>query len=135
MSIDTESLKSQLAPGWSPVNIGLMVIGLWIFWPLGLAMLGYILKGADVGVDLRRPGSFLPFFRNLGDSARAAFDKFKNNGSADQPRSAGGIPQRDSNDQWQRAEREKLQSERADLERERAAFEAEKRAFESRTDA
>ena len=36
---------NALRPGWTPVTIGLMVLGFIVFWPLGLAMLAYILWG------------------------------------------------------------------------------------------
>lgn len=36
---------SAIRPGWSPITIGLMVLGFVVFWPLGLAMLAYILWG------------------------------------------------------------------------------------------
>ena len=38
-----------IKPQWSPLTIGLMVLGFIIFWPLGLAMLGYILWGEKFG--------------------------------------------------------------------------------------
>ncbi|MFD1697419.1 DUF2852 domain-containing protein [Roseibium aestuarii] len=34
-----------IRPGWTPVTTGLMVLGFVAFWPLGLAMLAYILWG------------------------------------------------------------------------------------------
>jgi hypothetical protein len=34
-----------LRPAWTPLTILLMVIGFIVFWPLGLAMLAYILWG------------------------------------------------------------------------------------------
>jgi hypothetical protein len=34
-----------LKPGWTPVSTGLMVLGFIAFWPLGLAMLAWILFG------------------------------------------------------------------------------------------
>lgn len=34
-----------LRPGWSPLNIAIMVVAFIIFWPLGLAMLAYIIWG------------------------------------------------------------------------------------------
>lgn len=34
-----------LRPAWTPLTIALMVAGFVIFWPLGLAMLAYILWG------------------------------------------------------------------------------------------
>lgn len=38
-----------IKPQWSPVTIALMVLGFIIFWPLGLAMLAYILWGEYFG--------------------------------------------------------------------------------------
>lgn len=34
-----------IRPAWTPATIGLMVLGFMVFWPLGLAMLAYILWG------------------------------------------------------------------------------------------
>lgn len=36
---------SMIRPAWTPVTIAMMVFGFMIFWPLGLAMLAYILWG------------------------------------------------------------------------------------------
>jgi hypothetical protein len=38
-----------IKPQWSPVTIALMVAGFIVFWPLGLAVLGYILWGEKFG--------------------------------------------------------------------------------------
>ena len=38
-----------IKPQWSPLTIALMVMGFIIFWPLGLAVLGYILWGEKFG--------------------------------------------------------------------------------------
>jgi hypothetical protein len=35
----------MIRPAWTPATIALMIIGFMIFWPLGLAMLAYILWG------------------------------------------------------------------------------------------
>ena len=32
-------------PAWTPVTIAMMIVGFMLFWPLGLAMLAYILWG------------------------------------------------------------------------------------------
>lgn len=32
-------------PAWTPVTIAMMIVGFMIFWPLGLAMIGYIVWG------------------------------------------------------------------------------------------
>jgi hypothetical protein len=38
-----------IKPQWGPLTIALMVLGFVIFWPLGLAMLAYILWGEMFG--------------------------------------------------------------------------------------
>ncbi|MGH2342666.1 DUF2852 domain-containing protein [Segnochrobactraceae bacterium EtOH-i3] len=37
--------SNMIRPAWTPVTTGLMVLGFVAWWPLGLAMLGYILWG------------------------------------------------------------------------------------------
>ncbi|MCV0424426.1 MAG: DUF2852 domain-containing protein, partial [Roseibium sp.] len=41
----TTTKSCMIKPAWTPVTIGLMVLGFVVFWPLGLAMLAYILWG------------------------------------------------------------------------------------------
>ena len=36
--------KALIRPAWTPATIALMVIGFMVFWPLGLAMLAYIIR-------------------------------------------------------------------------------------------
>jgi Protein of unknown function (DUF2852) len=36
---------AMIRPAWTPATIGLMVLGFMVFWPLGLAMLAYVLWG------------------------------------------------------------------------------------------
>src|SRR5262245_58649595 len=38
-----------IKPQWSPFTIALMVLGFIVFWPLGLAMLAYIIWGEHFG--------------------------------------------------------------------------------------
>ncbi len=38
-----------IRPAWTPATIALMVVGFMVFWPLGLAMLAYILWGDRLG--------------------------------------------------------------------------------------
>ena len=37
--------SALLRPDWTPATVALMVVGFMVFWPLGLAMLAYILFG------------------------------------------------------------------------------------------
>ena len=60
-----------IRPDWTPATIGLMVLGFFVFWPLGLAMLAYILFGerlqacgqvkgfADASMPLRLTGTHM----------------------------------------------------------------------------
>src|SRR6218665_514024 len=46
---ETEMTTAIIKPQWSPLTIALMVLGFILFWPLGLAVLGYILWGEKFG--------------------------------------------------------------------------------------
>jgi hypothetical protein len=39
------SKTALIRPAWTPATIALMVVGFMVFWPLGLAMLAYIIWG------------------------------------------------------------------------------------------
>lgn len=45
----SENAGPFLKPGWSPLNIVLMILGFVFFWPLGLAMLMYNIWGHKLG--------------------------------------------------------------------------------------
>lgn len=72
-------LKTQLAPGWSPVNIGIIVVLALTIWPLALAMVAYVVWGARVGLDLSQPRTIGTFARRLGTAWKAAVHSFKAN--------------------------------------------------------
>ncbi len=38
-----------IKPQWSPITVALMVLGFIVFWPIGLAILGYIIWGEKFG--------------------------------------------------------------------------------------
>ena len=75
-----------IRPAWTPATIALMVLGFMVFWPLGLAMLAYIIWGdrldafkADVN---RATDGFACSFRKNRHSMRtssgnAAFDNWR----------------------------------------------------------
>lgn len=69
-------IKQQLAPGWSTVNIVLVVILFLIGWPLGLLMIAYIIWGHKVGLDLSKPDTLAVFGKRLANAWRAAVDSF-----------------------------------------------------------
>ena len=79
--LPVNDLKQQLAPGWSAVNIAIVVVLFIIdLWPFALLMLAYIIWGHKAGLDLSRPATFGTFAKRLGIAWRAAIQTFKNNG-------------------------------------------------------
>lgn len=66
----------NIRPGWSPVTIGIMVVGFVIAWPLGLAALAYIIWGDRLHtfVDEAR---YRWSSNRSGDSGNAAFDDYR----------------------------------------------------------
>ena len=80
-----------IKPQWSPLTIALMVLGFIVFWPLGLAMLAYIVWGERFGGSADRADAWLSrqkaraercgrhFRRNsFGmSSGNAAFDDYR----------------------------------------------------------
>ena len=81
-----------IKPQWGPLTIALMVLGFIVWWPLGLAMLAYILWGENFGgsaekaqgwVNRQRawarencgPGHHRHGFRH--SSGNAAFDDYR----------------------------------------------------------
>lgn len=70
-------IKQQLAPSWSGVNIGiiivLFVIGL---WPLSLLMVAYVVWGGKLGLNLARPETLAVFARRIAAAFKAGMDSF-----------------------------------------------------------
>ena len=77
-----------LRPAWTPLTIFLMVVGFIVFWPLGLAMLAYIIWGDRIpeirrhfeGTAKAHRERSYEFFRDLGGARRsgnAAFDAYR----------------------------------------------------------
>ena len=89
---------ATMRPSWTPLNVALMVLGFIIFWPLGLAMLAYIL---------------------WGDRLRGEFDGFKQQFSGFSSRHATG---NSAFDDYRARELERLEAERRRLDEERREF-------------
>jgi len=81
-----------IKPQWSPLTIALMVLGFIVFWPLGLAMLAYILWGEMFGGSAERADAWVHRQkawarsnwncgprgrRGFGGSGNAAFDEYR----------------------------------------------------------
>jgi hypothetical protein len=81
-----------IKPQWSPLTIALMVLGFITFWPLGLAVLGYILWGEKFGGSADKAqaywnkgcsfmrsnkSAFGQTGRDYSTSGNAAFDEYR----------------------------------------------------------
>ena len=95
---DMTTRSATMRPAWTPLNIALMVLGFIIFWPLGLAMLAYILWGDRLGDEF--------------ESLKEQFSSFQ------QPRSTGNV----AFDDYRRRELDRLEAERRRLDEERREF-------------
>lgn len=60
-----------IKPQWSPLTIALMVLGFIVFWPLGLAVLAYILWGEFFGGSAEKVQSFVDSRREWAEKRRA----------------------------------------------------------------
>lgn len=73
-----------IKPQWSPVTIGLMVLGFIVFWPLGLAVLGYILWGEKFGGSAEKAQSYWNKGKSWCSSSKTAsgFSSYRSSGNA-----------------------------------------------------
>jgi hypothetical protein len=106
---NTASLNRPVSRGrWTGLNIALMVLGFVVFWPLGLAMLAWIVWGDEIAAR--------------ADRAKAQFCGFSDR--ADQW--TGGFHDRTGNaafDAYRTEEMKRLEEERRKLEAMRKEFE------------
>jgi hypothetical protein len=98
-----------LRPAFTPLTIVLMVVGFFVFWPLGLAMLAYILWGERIP-EVRR------HFAGLRREWSSEFAGCGPRGFARSGNTAF--------DEYRTRELKRLDEERRKLEEERKAFEA-----------
>jgi biopolymer transport protein ExbB/TolQ len=100
-----------IRPDWTPATIALMVLGFIVFWPLGLAMLAYILFGERLHAFKRnaneRVDGFYSSCRHAGWQSRRH-----------QYRSTGNM----AFDDWRKAEMDRMEEERRKLDEMRAEF-------------
>lgn len=102
--------SALIRPDWTPATIAMMVLGFVVFWPLGLAMLAYILFGE------RLKG----FKKDANDTVDGVFSSFKRKA----PRygrpgfGTGNV----AFDDWRDAELTRLDEERRKLDEMREQF-------------
>lgn len=102
-----------IKPEWSPLTIALMVLGFIIFWPLGMAVLAYILWGE--------------YFGGSGEKAQSWVAKqkqgFKSRRSGRHAHPFHASTGNAAFDHYRDEQLNRLEEERRRLEEERAAFE------------
>ena len=98
---------------WSALNIVLMVVGFAVFWPLGLAMLAWIIWGDEIG---RRTAEFKGQFRSFADRAPS----FGGGAGGGWTRDTGNV----AFDEYRAREIERLEAERRQVETMRGEFES-----------
>ena len=102
-----------IRPAWTPATIALMVIGFMIYWPLGLAMIAYIIWGD------RLEG----FKRDANRMTDSAFGAFRKGGCRGAPRTGprtGNV----AFDDWRQKELDRLAEERRKLDEMYQEFDA-----------
>lgn len=100
--------SALLRPDWTPATVALMVLGFMVFWPLGLAMLAYIVFG----------DRFRSFKQTANQTADGLFSKCRGNGFRATHFSTGNV----AFDDWRKAELDRLEEERRKLDEMRADF-------------
>ncbi|TCQ06964.1 uncharacterized protein DUF2852 [Rhizobium sp. PP-F2F-G36] len=112
--------NALIRPDWTPATIALMVLGFVVFWPLGLAMLAYILFGerlksfkrdANASVDT----VFSTFRGGFGGLGKTGFSR-----GAFRAGNTGNV----AFDDWREAELARLDEERRRLDDMREDFDA-----------
>jgi Protein of unknown function (DUF2852) len=81
-------MTATIKPAWTVLNVGLMLLGFLLYWPLGLAMLGWMIFGERIQ-DWWARNREAPFAGLVGDNVRqwqpswqgssgnAAFDTYR----------------------------------------------------------
>ncbi|MDN2568260.1 DUF2852 domain-containing protein [Aquibium sp. A9E412] len=98
--------SALIRPAWTPATIALMVIGFMVFWPLGLAMLAYILWGDRLG----------EFKRDVNRATDGMFAGCRRAARGHAP--TGNV----AFDDWREKELERLAEERRKLDEMRSEF-------------
>mgnify|MGYP000095944989 CR=1 FL=1 len=94
-----------IRPDWTPATIALMVLGFIVFWPLGLAMLAYILFGDRLHA----------FKREANDKMDGFYKSCRRGGWHGRGRGWQHETGNVAFDDWRKAELERIEEERRKL--------------------
>lgn len=100
--------SALIRPDWTPATIALMVLGFVVFWPLGLAMLAYILFGERLK----------SFKRDANASVDTVFSGLRGFGRRGPVDRTGNV----AFDDWRETELSRLDEERRRLDEMREEF-------------
>jgi biopolymer transport protein ExbB/TolQ len=112
MHMNTSS--SLIRPAWTPATIALMVAGFIVFWPIGLAMLGFILFGDRLDAFKQEANATVDGVANAFRRTSHGFSRATATGNV-------------AFDEWRDGEIDRLNNERRKLDELRADFEEELR--------
>ena len=105
--------NALIRPAWTPVTIAMMIIGFMVFWPLGLAMIAYIIWGDRLDQfksDLNKATDGMTnAVKFKGGFARRAATGFDRTGNV-------------AFDDWREAELTRIDEKRRELDNMRAEF-------------
>lgn len=104
-----------IKPAWSPLTIALMVLGFIIFWPLGMAVLAYILWGEYFGGSHEKAESWVA-------NQKQSF-KSRGCGHGHGHRGYRSATGNAAFDEYRDEQLKRLEEERRKLDEDRAAFE------------
>ncbi|MFC7053709.1 DUF2852 domain-containing protein [Hansschlegelia quercus] len=109
---------------WTALTIALTVIGFIVFWPLGLAMIAYVLWGEKIAATARGSAGAGDWFKKTAD------DFGRNIRKEFSPKGFYGVRQTGNAafDAWRASELARIEDERRKLDETTAAFEAHLRA-------
>ena len=103
--------SALIRPDWTPATIAMMVLGFVVFWPLGLAMLAYILFGEKLKT----------FKKDANATVDGFCSSFKRKGRQHYGRASFGTGNV-AFDDWRDAELTRLDEERRKLDEMREQF-------------
>ncbi|WP_157014279.1 DUF2852 domain-containing protein [Mesorhizobium xinjiangense] len=103
-----------IRPAWTPATIALMVLGFMVFWPLGLAMLAYILWGDRLEM----------FKRDVNQATDGFFASCRHRGRHHRRHRGYSHTGNVAFDEWREKELERLSEERRKLDEMREEFDS-----------
>ena len=103
--------NALIRPAWTPVTIAMMIVGFMIWWPLGLAMIAYIVWGDRLDTFKSEVNRATDNAAGLFKSGTSGLGNFGQTGNV-------------AFDDWREGEMKRIEAERARLAEARHEFDA-----------